>query len=162
MIRLPKKLSDYKKLRIESPKEIKFFQRTNPNPRIVDVFKHMDLHNVNFVWMGNVDVVGVLSINPEKGDGHIWLSTLFVNPKYENRGFGSEILEFAIDRYHIDALIVKKTDKKAIHLYEKHGFVIVAEGTDLYHNGVYEMYRKCGCDVDKREYDSGGRLTAVV
>lgn len=140
MIVSPKKLSNYRKLWITTVGEIKTFQRTNP--RIAAVFKHMDLHNMNFVWIDNIDVVGVLSINLEKGDGHIWLSILFVNPKYEDYGIGSEILEFAIKRYHIDALTVRTTNKKAIHLYKKYGFVIDTDSSDSYHRGVYRMYRK--------------------
>lgn len=65
-----------------------------------------------------------LWINEETGD----IINFYVDKEYQNMGFGSMLLEFAIDLCQMSkvkslSLEVRETNEKAIRLYEKYGFV---------------------------------------
>jgi ribosomal-protein-alanine N-acetyltransferase len=64
-----------------------------------------------------------LWINEETGD----IINFYVDKEYQNMGFGSMLLEFAIDLCRMSkvkslSLEVRETNEKAIRLYEKYGF----------------------------------------
>lgn len=93
-----------------------------------------------------LDLIGVLSIpgiirlkatNDEKFIGFIsatvnrrystgWITTIAVMPNYQNRGIAQDLLqacEVKMDT-QIIKLTVRKSNSKAIHLYEKNGYFV--------------------------------------
>ena len=63
--------------------------------------------------------VGIVGINPV--DEEICL--LYILPEEQGKGFGSELLEFALSRCENPYITVLDTNKKAIDFYLKRGFV---------------------------------------
>lgn len=51
------------------------------------------------------------------------LSRLFVYEPYQNMGYGQEIVRLAKEKYGCDCLWVRADNERAIHVYEKLGFV---------------------------------------
>lgn len=52
------------------------------------------------------------------------LSRLIIFPPYQNKGYGTEIVKLLTERYGCEALWVNADNKRAIHTYEKNGYVI--------------------------------------
>lgn len=50
--------------------------------------------------------------------------------RFQDQGYGSDCLEYMLERYRITQLTVHQSNLKAIHLYEKFGFEIVDEFND--------------------------------
>lgn len=63
--------------------------------------------------------VGIIGINPS--DEEICL--LYVLPTEQGKGFGSELLEFAVAKCENPYITVLDSNKKAIDFYKKRGFV---------------------------------------
>ncbi len=89
----------------------------------------------------------VLEINDEVR-GYIGLSVdenmeiinFYVDPLYQNQGFGSMMLDFVMElcnKSHIKniSLEVRESNQKAIHLYQKYQFKQVAIRKGYYNNG---------------------------
>lgn len=53
------------------------------------------------------------------------LSGLSIFPPYQNKGYGTEIVRLLSEKYGCDVLWVNADNKRAIHTYEKNGYVIV-------------------------------------
>lgn len=56
------------------------------------------------------------------------LSRLSIFPPYQNKGYGTEAVRLLSEKYGCEVLWVNADNKKAIHTYEKNGYV-VAEPT---------------------------------
>lgn len=54
--------------------------------------------------------------------GHM-LSRFVIYEPYQNKGYGTKLLYQLIQKYDIDNLWVNADNARAIHLYEKFGFV---------------------------------------
>ena len=52
------------------------------------------------------------------------LSRLSIFPPYQNKGYGAEVVKLLSEKYGCDVLWVNADNKKAIHIYEKNGYVI--------------------------------------
>ncbi len=52
------------------------------------------------------------------------LSRLSVFPPYQNKGYGTEIVKLLTEKYGCECLWVNADNKRAIHTYEKNGYVI--------------------------------------
>ena len=77
-------------------------------------------HGYNiFIDYENVKPVGIIGINPI--DEEICL--LYVSPKFQQKGYGAKLLEYAINKCKNPYIIVLDTNKKAIDFYTKRGFV---------------------------------------
>ena len=50
------------------------------------------------------------------------LSLLMIYEPYQNKGYGTEIVQILKDKYGCDCLWVNADNDKAIHVYEKCGF----------------------------------------
>ncbi|MBQ7123123.1 MAG: GNAT family N-acetyltransferase [Oscillospiraceae bacterium] len=72
-----------------------------------------------FIDYDNTKPVGIIGINLL--DEEICL--LYVHPKEQGKGFGSELLEFALSRCKDPYITVLDTNTKAIDFYKKRGFV---------------------------------------
>lgn len=58
------------------------------------------------------------------------ITRLAVHPKYQGQGFGTRLLLEALRVPGPHMLTVRKDNRKAIHLYKKHSFKIVADLPD--------------------------------
>ena len=79
-------------------------------------------------------------------DERVYLSRLIVKKKYRNKGIGSRITDFLLDKakemgYSEVSLGVDCDNEKALYLYKKKGFEIYAQDKD--ENGeFYKMLKK--------------------
>ena len=51
------------------------------------------------------------------------LSRLIIYEPYQNKGYGQQIVQLAKDKYGCNCLWVRADNNRAIHVYEKLGFV---------------------------------------
>ena len=63
--------------------------------------------------------IGSVEIEPDKRE----LSRLVIFEPYQNKGFGTDVVKEMISRYNIRSLWVRSDNERAIHVYEKCGFV---------------------------------------
>lgn len=52
------------------------------------------------------------------------LSRLSIFPPYQNRGYGTAIVQILNEKYGCNVLWVNADNKRAIHMYEKNGYTI--------------------------------------
>jgi len=92
------------------------------------------MHRLAAVLQGENKVVGMIGLIPgSRRRAHTGDIGMFVHDDYQNQGIGSKLMEAAIDlaegwlNLTRLELTVYVDNRRAIHLYEKYGFVI--EGT---------------------------------
>lgn len=78
-----------------------------------------------------------------------FIQTLEVYDKYKRCGIGTKLLMDAIKKYHAVDLTVYKSNKIALEMYKKHGFVIIGYGNDGEKD--YWMKLKSGLTKEDRE-----------
>ena len=64
-------------------------------------------------------VIGTAEIEPNEKE----LSRLTIFEPYQNHGYGTRVIKSLIARYGIQTLWVRSDNERAIHVYEKCGFV---------------------------------------
>ena len=112
--------------------------------------KYYHLVNVNRLIKNNKIIAMVFDTNnkfiqeiPHISWNGLFLSHLCVDEDYRNKGIGTQMIKKVINKAkqsnkdHV-MLLVKKKNKKAIHLYEKLGFKKYQEGIML--NGIQAIY----------------------
>lgn len=65
-----------------------------------------------------------------KGMAHIEgkeLAELYVDPFFQNEGIGAQLMEFAIQTFHVQRLFVLEKNANAIRFYQHHGFSLTQE-----------------------------------
>lgn len=108
-------------------------------------------NRLSFVYKIDGEFIGQGDLVPEK-EGYtipkkrVYLSRLIVKKEYRNKGIGSILTDFLIDKakelgYREICLGVDCDNKNALHLYRKKGFEIYAEGKDEY-GKFYKMLKK--------------------
>lgn len=77
-----------------------------------ELYQELELFNDDGVKIGEaeVDIKGKM------------LSRLNIYEPYQNKGYGTQIVEILIKDYEINCLWVNDDNAKAIHVYEKCGF----------------------------------------
>lgn len=80
-------------------------------------------------------ILGFIIMTMQAAESHIL--NLGVHPDYQRQGYGAMLLQHAIDTAKakdigIAFLEVRKSNKKAINLYEKFGFVQIGDRKDYY------------------------------
>ena len=103
---------------INDPLAKKYIDKTTTKEHF-DTLKRTNIGTI-LVDNDTDDIIGHVFVDTTKDKGFI--SNLWVAPKYRNHGFGSRLLNAAISDGGID-LTVKKTNKIALNMYEKHGFI---------------------------------------
>lgn len=87
-------------------------------------WKEMLAKEIVYLIENNGEVVGNVSYE-KKGDDHVYLSGLAIDPRFQGRGIGREvlgkILEELKDVKRID-LVVHPENSRALELYESFGF----------------------------------------
>lgn len=107
-------------------------------------------NRISFVYKIDGEFIGQGDLVLEK-DGYtipnerMYLSRLIVKKEYRNRGIGSQITDFLIDKakdlgYREISLGVDCDNENALHLYKKKGFEIYAQSKDEY-GEFYKMFK---------------------
>lgn len=67
------------------------------------------------------------SFSTEFGKPCMWLEDIYVAPEYRDRGIGSAFMSFIQNKYPdaIFRLEVEPENERAVHVYEKCGFVVI-------------------------------------
>ena len=88
--------------------------------------KHIDYKNDHaYIFLDKDNWVGLVAVDDKKNDGNVWITAIVVNPQYRGQKISYHLLDFAVNQFHANALTVTKSNKVAIHAYEKCGFKIV-------------------------------------
>ena len=76
-----------------------------------------------FILLNGNEIVGSIALKGEEIDD------LIVNPKYQGKGYGKQILLWALENANSKRIIlhVAAWNKRAISLYEKNGFEIIGK-----------------------------------
>ena len=98
-----------------------------------------------FVYKIDGEFIGEGALVKDTGDcdytvenRRIYVSRMIVKKEYRNRGIGSKILEFLVDKarewgYSEMTIGVDKDNLNALHLYRKYGFdTVLFDGSDEY------------------------------
>ena len=81
--------------------------------------------------LGELSGQPVAAVSASIHTDHVFLNELLVLPQYQNRGFGSYLLEREIGRGRELGLPVRLhtlRQNRALRLFERHGFVVTARG----------------------------------
>ena len=100
-------------------------------------------NRVVFIYKINGEFIGEGALVFDTGDPdytipkqRIYVSRMIVRKEYRNRGIGSEILEFLINKAKEMGISemtigVDKDNENALHMYKKYGFTeVIFDGTD--------------------------------
>ena len=116
-----------------------FYQQIKSGNRLSFVYKI----DGEFVGQGDLVLAKDGYTIPNK---RVYLSRLIVKKEYRNKGIGSMITDFLIDKakemgYREMSLGVDCDNENALHLYKKKGFEIYAQDQDEY-GEFYKMLKK--------------------
>lgn len=77
------------------------------------------------------------------GDGEMFLSNFEIDEKYRGMGYGEKSLQYLIDKYGVNSLVVGVNNEVAKHIYQNVGFKIVKESyfDENVNEEVYYMRR---------------------
>lgn len=112
---------DYKRIYNECYREMRVALRIQPYDYIQDdSFFETGMDSV-YLLLNKGDIIGSVKLNNDEIDD------LIVNCKYQGRGYGRQILLWALEHMHTERVVLHVADwnKKAISLYKKTGFEII-------------------------------------
>ena len=79
--------------------------------------KETDLYQeLNIFYEGNKIGEAEIRLNDKM------LSRLTIFPPYQNKGFGTKVVEYLNNKYQCNCLWVNADNEQAIHIYEKNGY----------------------------------------
>ena len=103
------------------------------------------------------NVVAYVAVE-EKKDGN-WISGLELSDKYQNKGYGKQLLDFAENELNADHLSVNKSNKSAIDLYSNNGWETYKDDADT----VYMKKNLSGEQIQEAFFGIGfGNLRKVI
>jgi len=109
-----------------------------------EIEKRINNPEINIlVTLLNNRIVGTASIL-EKNHNNLYISTMAVNPQYQKKGIGYQLLEYISNfarekNLHQLSLESYKPLKSAIRLYEKYGFKKTGKKRYYYDIEIFEM-----------------------
>lgn len=82
-------------------------------------------------------LVGFIAGDPRRQDGHTIIVTIAVDPDYQRRGIGEQLLRKVEDRSALPRLqlMVRVSNLPALHLYQKLNYAIVETWPRYYEDG---------------------------
>ena len=117
----PKYREEYKRIYNQCFHEMRQELKIEPVDFIRDdTFFELGMDKV-FLFLGGEEIIGSVALKDNEIDD------LIVNVKYQNQGYGKQILLWSLENIKSDKIIlhVAEWNKKAIELYKKTGFDIV-------------------------------------
>lgn len=86
-------------------------------------------HKKAFVYLVDGEIAGLLSLKVIDNSDYLKISTLLVLEKYQNRGIGTEMLDFAesfarTNNFSLIKVTVSDEKPESLVFFQKHGFVI--------------------------------------
>lgn len=78
-------------------------------------------NSTTYVYKSNDEIKGFLSLVDN------YIAALFIDPKYQGNGIGTQLLNFAKNSHSILQLNVYKENESAIAFYLAQGFIIIEE-----------------------------------
>lgn len=91
-------------------------------------YKRVEVVDNFFIWYDKDEIVATVRILDI--DGGQWVSNLFVSPKYRKQRLSYELLDIAT-MFGASKLLVRKTNKIAIHAYKKYGFEVFDDNDEF-------------------------------
>lgn len=92
------------------------------------------------VWLDDKkDIVGLINTE-EKEDGTIWIERFILFEKYRGYGLSKQMLQYAVKKFGVTHISVKKEDKTAFDLYKKLGFKTYKRSEETYFMSVNESF----------------------
>lgn len=108
----PKAIEIWENAVIATHSFLKEKDRIELKREIPKYFSHVEA----YLWFYEEQAIGFSGTNEQH------LEMLFIDPKYFNQGFGTEILQYLIKQNKIQYVDVNKDNKKATQFYIKNGF----------------------------------------
>ena len=107
-------LNNYKKIQLNK-------ENINKYKKDYLALKHIRDNNDGYLFIDNDKLVAVVAVET-KEDGSKWGTALEIFNPYKGKGLSYKLLDIATKDLGIEYLSVRKTNKLAIHIYEKYGF----------------------------------------
>lgn len=117
-------LNNYKKIPLNK-------ENINKYKKDYPALKHIRENNTGYLFIDNDKLVAVIAVETKEDDS-IWGTALEIFNPYKNKGLSYKLLDIATKDLGIQYLSVRKTNKLAIHIYEKYGFKSYKETDSQY------------------------------
>ena len=102
------------------------------------LLKHFDCeNNIGYAWLKDHTIVGICAVEKTKEDDRRYITIIEVNNVFQRRGVGTQLLKFCVMKLGANSLTVRKTNKKAIKMYNTNGFKIVSDNERQYTMFLY-------------------------
>lgn len=75
-----------------------------------------------FIYEDEENIKGFISIIDNE-----FIGALFVHTEYQNKGIGTKLIDYAVDKYKALNLAVYKENQKSVQFYINRGFKIISE-----------------------------------
>lgn len=138
-------------------KSLSNFKRVQVDQKFIDQYKkqypflrHVDLKDDVTVWMDDDKIVATLMIDP-KNEKEIWITGLEVTKEYQKYHLGSQVLQYAINTKHANALSVYTDNDVAKQMYYKAGFKI-DKSRQLRSNKMIALYLNEASSISSKFY----------
>jgi ribosomal-protein-alanine N-acetyltransferase len=111
-------------------------QLTQFSPWTAEIFERcLQAHYEGWVWEIDDKIAGFIISAQQVGENHIL--NIGVHPDYQRQGIGQTLVAYVLETAkkkasHISFLEVRRSNTKAIALYEKVGFVQIGERKNYY------------------------------
>ena len=80
-------------------------------------------------------IKGMIRINGNE------IEKLFIEPQFQSRGIGAELLKFAVESKNADFLWVLEYNKQGMEFYRKHGFELT--GDKMIEDDIVPLLKMC-------------------